>query len=434
MLKKCFASLAVAASAYLPLAEAAELVVATVNNDHMIEMQKLTPAFEAAHPGITLKWVTLEEGILRQRVTTDIATKGGQFDVMTIGVYEAPIWASKGWLSALDFGADYDVDDLLPTVRSALSYKGNMHAAPFYGESSMVMYRKDLTDAAGISLAERPTWKDIESAAVAIHNPEQGVYGICLRGKAGWGENVAIVSTMVNAFGGQWFDMDWKPQMQTQAWKDALSFYVNLLQKYGPPGSTSNGFNELLALTSEGKCGMWVDATIAASSLTNPDKSKVADKIAFTQAPKQVTERGANWLWSWALAVPSSSNKQAEAKAFIEWATSRQYIQLVGETLGWSFVPTGTRQSTYENSEFLSKAVFAKAELQAIESADPQNNAMNPTPYEGIQFVAIPEFQAIGTTTGQMIAAALAGSKTVDQALQQCQRMADRQMRRGRYY
>lgn len=434
MLKKCLASLALAGSTYLPLAEAAELVVATVNNDHMIEMQKLSPEFEKAHPGTTLKWVTLEEGILRQRVTTDIATKGGQFDVMTIGVYEAPIWASKGWLSALDFGADYDVDDLLPTVRGALSYKGAMHAAPFYGESSMVMYRKDLTEAAGISLAQRPTWSEIESAAAAIHNPEEGVYGICLRGKAGWGENIAVFSTMVNAFGGQWFGMDWKPQMQTPAWRDALNLYVNLLQKYGPPGSTSNGFNELLALTSEGKCGIWVDATIAASSLTNPKKSKVADKIAFAQAPKQVTENGANWLWSWALAVPSSSNKKAEAKAFIEWATSKQYIELVGETLGWGFVPTGTRQSTYENPEFLKNALFASAELQAIESADPKNNAMNPTPYEGIQFVAIPEFQAIGTTTGQMVAAALAGSKTVDQALQYSQRMADRQMRRGRYY
>ena len=78
-------------------AAATDLVIATVNNGHMIEMQKFTKNFEAANPEIKLKWVTLEEGVLRQRVTTDIATKGGQFDVMTIGMYETPIWAKKGW-------------------------------------------------------------------------------------------------------------------------------------------------------------------------------------------------------------------------------------------------------------------------------------------------------------------------------------------------
>lgn len=78
---------------------ATELVIATVNNGHMITMQKLTKHFEAANPDIKVKWVTMEEAVLRQRVTTDIATKGGQFDVMTIGLYEAPIWSKKaGWL------------------------------------------------------------------------------------------------------------------------------------------------------------------------------------------------------------------------------------------------------------------------------------------------------------------------------------------------
>jgi sorbitol/mannitol transport system substrate-binding protein len=71
----------------LPLAlQAGDLTVATVNNDRMIEMQKLTGHFEKANPGITVKWVTLEEGVLRQRVTIDISTKVGQFDVMTIGM------------------------------------------------------------------------------------------------------------------------------------------------------------------------------------------------------------------------------------------------------------------------------------------------------------------------------------------------------------
>ena len=221
---------------------ATELVVATVNNGHMIEMQKLTKHFESANPDIKVKWVTLEEGVLRQRVTTDIATKGGQFDVMTIGMYETPIWGKKGWLAELKTPAEYDVDDLLPAMRNGLSTDGKLFAAPFYGESSMLMYRKDLADKVGIMVKERPTWGEIKELAAKIHDPQNGVYGICLRGKPGWGDNMAFLSTLVNTFGGQWFDMNWKPQLESKPWKEAITFYVDLLKQYGPPGSSANSF------------------------------------------------------------------------------------------------------------------------------------------------------------------------------------------------
>ena len=284
---KIKATLAIAFSLALAsgMAAAIDLVIATVNNGHMIEMQKLTPHFEKAHPDIKLKWVTLEEGTLRQRVTTDIATKGGQFDVMTIGMYETPIWGKKGWLKEIKADAAYDVDDLLPAMRNGLSVDGKLYAVPFYGESSMLMYRKDLTDKAGITFPERPTWEQVRDAASKIHDPKNGVYGICLRGKPGWGDNMAFLSTMVNSFGGQWFDMSWKPQLESKPWHDAVTLYVDLLKKYGPPGSSANSFNEILALYSEGKCGMWIDATIAASFITDPKQSRVADKVAFAQGP-----------------------------------------------------------------------------------------------------------------------------------------------------
>ena len=210
---------------------ATELVVATVNNGHMIEMQKLTKHFEAANPGITVKWVTLEEGVLRQRVTTDIATKGGQFDIMTIGMYETPIWGKKGWLKEIKGDAAYDADDLLPAMRNGLSVDGKMFAVPFYGESSMLMYRKDLADKAGIKVKNNPTWDEVANLASKIHDPANGVYGICLRGKPGWGDNAAFLTTMVNTFGGQWFDMSWKPQLESKPWKDAINFYVDLMNK-----------------------------------------------------------------------------------------------------------------------------------------------------------------------------------------------------------
>ncbi|MBL1406562.1 MAG: sugar ABC transporter substrate-binding protein, partial [Rhizobiales bacterium] len=404
------------------------------NNGHMIEMQKLTPEFEKSHPGIKLKWVTLDEGTLRQRVTTDISTKGGQFDVMTIGMYEAPIWGKRGWLQELKFGADYDVDDILPAMRNGLSADGKLYAAPFYGESSMIMYRKDLLDAAGMTMPDNPSWGHVADAAAAMTDKANGVYGICLRGKPGWGDNMAFLTTMVNSFGGRWFDENWKPQLDTPAWNHAVTFYVDLLTKYGPPGSSANSFNEILALINEGKCGMWIDATIAASFVTDPKQSKVADKIAFAQSPIAVTKRGANWLWAWALGIPAGTKQAADAKTFIEWATSKEYIELVASKNGWASVPTGTRASTYANKNFTDAAVFASAELKAIMSADPDNSTQEPTPYTGVQFAAIPEFQAIGIAVGQQMSAALAGKSTVTEALAAAQIAAERAMKKGGYY
>jgi sorbitol/mannitol transport system substrate-binding protein len=413
---------------------ATELVIATVNNGHMIEMAKLGKNFEQANPDIKLKWVTLEEGVLRQRVTTDIATKGGQFDVMTIGMYETPIWGKKGWLKELKGDASYDADDILPAMRNGLSVDGKMYAAPFYGESSMLMYRKDLADKAGVTFAERPTWEQVRDAAAKMHDPKNGVYGICLRGKPGWGDNMAFLSTMVNSFGGQWFDMSWKPQLESKPWKDAVTFYVDLLTKYGPPGSSANSFNEILALYNEGKCGMWIDATIAASFITDPKQSKVADKVAFAQGPYSVTQKGANWLWAWALAIPAGTKNADAAQKFVSWATSKDYINLVAKTNGWARVPTGTRKSTYANPEFQKAAVFAAAEKAAIDSANPNDSTLPKSPYVGVQFAAIPEFQAIGIAVGQQMSAALAGKVSVDDALKASQVAADREMKKAKYY
>ena len=422
------------AGAGLAAHAATELVVATVNNGHMIEMQKLTPFFEKANPDIKLKWVTLEEGTLRQRVTTDIATKGGQFDVMTIGLYETPIWSKKGWLKPIATDAAYDVDDLLPAIRDGLSNDGKLYAAPFYGESSMLMYRKDLADKVGIKFPEQPTWAQVKEFADKANDPKAGVYGMCLRGKPGWGDNMAFLTTLVNTNGGQWFDMQWKPTIDSKPWKDAIDFYVDLMKKDGPPGASANSFNENLALFNEGKCGVWIDATIAASFVSDPKQSKVADKVDFVQAPTAVTPKGANWLWSWNLAIPASSKKPEAAQKFIAWATSKDYVNLVAKTAGWHAVPTGTRKSTYANPEFQKVAKFAAEEQKAMGTANANDSTLPKSPYTGVQYAAIPEFQAIGIAVGQQMSAALSGKVTVDQALKTSQTAAEREMTKGGYY
>lgn len=411
-----------------------ELVIATVNNRQMIEMQKLTPVFEKANPDIKVKWVTLEESVLRQRLTTDIATGGGQFDVMTIGMYETPIWGKKGWLKEIKPDANYDIDDLLPGIRGGMSHDGKLYSAPFYGESSFTMYRADLAKAVGVALPEQPTYQDIANFAAKVNNPDKGIYGICLRGKPSWGENMAYLTTLVNVHGGQWFDMQWKPQVNTKPWQDAISFYVDLMKKYGPPGATANGFNENLNLFASGKCGMWIDATSAAGSLSDPKFSKVADSIAFARAPVAVTNKGSGFSWSWGLSIPNSTKKEAAAQKFINWATSKDYVKLVAETDGWISVPTGNRKSTYAYPEFQKVSKFGAMELKAIESVNVHDATLPKSPYQGVQFAGIPEFQSIGTSVGQEISAALASKKSVADALKAGQTIAEREMKKAGYY
>jgi sorbitol/mannitol transport system substrate-binding protein len=414
--------------------QAAETItIATVNNSDMIRMQRLSKTFEEQHPEIKLNWVVLEENVLRQRLTTDIATQGGQFDVLTIGTYETPLWGAKNWLEPMkDLPADYDLEDIFPSVRQGLSVNDTLYALPFYGESTVTYYRTDLFKQAGLTMPEHPTWSQLGEFAGKLHHPDKDQYGMCLRGKAGWGENMALLSTMANTFGARWFDEQWQPELTSPEWTAAANFYVDTLKKYGPPGVSSNGFNETLALFNSGKCAIWVDASVAGSFTTDKEQSKVVDSVGFAPAPVEVTSKGASWLYAWSLAIPSSSKHKDAAKSFATWATSKDYVQLVAEKDGVTNVPPGTRTSTY-NDAYLQAAPFAKVTLQMMQNADPKNPSAKPVPYVGIQYVTIPEFQAIGTSVGKLFSAALTGQMSVEQALNSAQSTTAREMKRAGY-
>lgn len=423
-----FAAIGLASSA-----SAATITIATVNNSQMIVMQKLAPQWEQS-TGNKINWVVLEENVLRQRVTTDIATNGGQFDVVTIGSYETPIWGKQGWITPVgDFPKSYDYEDIFKPVRDSLSLKNQLFAVPFYAESSFTYYRKDLFDKAGLTMPEQPHYTDVENAAKKLTDRSHEIYGVCLRGKPGWGENMAYVDTLINTFGGRWFDEQWKPQLDTPPWHEAITFYINLLREYGPPGASSNGFNENQALFATGHCAQWIDATSGAGYIYDKTTSQVSDKTAFAAAPIAKVPNGNHWFWAWALAIPKTSKQIPTAKAFLQWATSKDYIQLVGKTDGWTAAPPGTRASTYANPEYIKAAPFAKFVEQAIATADLNHPAAQPVPYTGIQYVAIPEFQALGTSVGQLLAAALTGRMSVDDMLKQAQTSVANAMEQAGY-
>jgi sorbitol/mannitol transport system substrate-binding protein len=370
--------------------------------------------------------------VLRQRVTTDVATGAGQFDIVTIGNYEVPIWAAQHWLKPLDeLPAAYDVADLLKPVRESLSYQKMLYALPFYAESAMTYYRTDLFAGAGLKMPGHPTYAQIADFAARLSDRDHQRYGICLRGKPGWGENMATVTSLVHAFGGRWFDAGWHAQIDTPPWHRAITYYSDLLKKSGPPGVTSNGFNENLVLFASGHCAIWIDSTVAATLLYDPKQSQIAGKVDYAPMPSGEDLAAPTWLWSWNLAVPASTKHADAAMKFIRWATSKDYIRLVAKTEGWIAVPPGTRQSTYDAPEYRQAAPFAGFVLNAINTAAGSDPASRP--YGGAQFVAIPEYQGIGTQVGQTIAATLTGQETVDAALEDAQAHTDRTMRQAGY-
>ena len=405
------------------------LTVGTVNNTQMVQMEQLTKrVFEKDHPTIKVNFVTLPENDLRSKITQDVATNAGKFDIATVGSYETPIWAHNGWVEDLTPYFDkmsagdksnYNYDDLLKPVMSTLSYQGHAYALPFYGESSMMMYNKQLFAQHNVTMPLHPTWDQIVHLAQVLNDPAHGVAGILLRGQSGWGMNMAPLDTMINTFGGSWFDLNWKPQLSTPPVQQAVTLYANLLQNYGEPGASTTGWEECLGLMSQGKGAMFYDATSLAGVLETPSQSKVAGQIGYAYAPTAVTTNGSRWLWAWSLDIIKSSRNKDAAFQFLTWATSSQYLTLAGKNFGWASVPPGTRTSIYQNPDYQKAAPFAQVTLDSINTATPDHPTLNPVPYHGVQYVGIPQFESAGQQVSDLISAVVAKKMTVSQALQQ---------------
>lgn len=423
--------------------EPVTITVAVVNNPDQRRLLELSDQFHAAYPNINVSFVMLPENELRARVTTDITTGTGSFDIVQIGAFETPIFAANGWLASVSglmdqypdsVQPDYDVEDLLEPVRKGLSYEDQLYALPFYAESSMTFYNKQMFADAGLEMPADPTWDQIREFACTLHDPANNRYGIALRGLPGWGEVMAPLDTVINTFGGRWFDENWQPQLNTQEWHDAVSFYVSLLQDCGVPGAANNGFSESLTMMAQGQAAMWIDATVAAGFLTDPSQSQIVDDVGFVMSPHGAVEKGYHWLWVWAYAIPETSQHQDAALQFLTWSTSKDYINLVGDSYGWQTVPPGTRESTYANPLYQEAAgAFANVTLSSIQTADPSDATRDPVPYTGVQFVAIPEFQGFGTDVSQQISAAIAGQISVEDALARSQDIVTRAMRDAGY-
>ncbi len=403
--------------------------VLMVNNPQMVDLQKLTADNFTKDTGITVNYTVLPENDVRDKISQEFSSQAGQYDVASLSNFEIPSYAENGWLTPLDAvteDPEFDQDDIIPSMAEGLTGEdGKIYGEPFYGESSFLMYRKDVLHAKGVTIQDKPTWQQVADAAAKVDGAQPGMKGICLRGKPGWGEVLAPLTTVVNTFGGTWFEEDWTAKVNAQEFKQATQFYVDLVREHGEAGAPQAGFTECLNNMQQGKVAMWYDATSAAGSLEAPD-SPVKGKIGYAQAPVVETE-SSGWLYSWAWGIQKAGKNQDAAADFIAWASSKEYEELVGNELGWAKVPAGKRNSTYENPDYLKDAAaFAKPTQDAINAANPTDPGVQPRPVIGIQFVGIPEFTALGTAVSQEISSAIAGRTSVDSALDKGQGLAEK--------
>lgn len=410
------------------------LVIGTVANADMKLLEELSAVFLKKHPNVSIQWNIIEENLLRRRIFSSIALHENVFDVITVGHNETTVYANKGWIEALANPSEsYQVDDLLPVVRNDLTTNGRLYGLPFYRESSMTYYRADLFQKKGLTMPPQPDYRQIRDLAEKLHDPAAGVNGICLRGKVGWGENSAMITSMVKAFGGNWFDDKWRPTLTGRNWLDAVNFYVRLLHDFGPADAYRNGYNESLKLFADGHCAIWIDATVAASFLSDKKESKVYDKLGFATAPSMSKDRKAGWNWTWAFAIPKLSHRKALAQEFMEWATSKEYIELVAAKRGWLLAPPGTRISTYKNPNYQKAAPFSKFVFDVItNNSDPTKSDARLNP-QLIEF-DIPEFPALGNSFGNYMSDVLKKKRTVAEGLELSQQEARRIMYHSGYY
>lgn len=403
--------------------------VLMVNNPQMVELQKLTADHFTKETGIKVNFTVLPENDVRDKISQDFANQAGQYDAATLSNYEIPIYARNDWLHEMDSyvakDPAYDEQDVLGPMRESLTADdGKLYGQPFYGESSFLMYRKDLFAKAGLTMPEHPTWTQVASFAEKLDGSEPGMKGICLRGLPGWGELMAPLTTVVNTFGGTWFDQDWQARLDSPEWEKATKFYVDLVREHGESGAAQSGFAECLNNMTQGKVAMWYDATSAAGSLDAAD-SPVKGKIGYAPAPVEKTD-SSGWLYTWAWGIQKASRNSDKAWKFVSWASSKEYEQLVGDEIGWSNVPAGKRASTYENPAYVKEAAaFQEMTRKAIEGARPKDPGVQPRPAPGIQFVGIPEFTDLGTKVSQEISAAIAGRQSVEEALKKSQQLAE---------
>jgi sorbitol/mannitol transport system substrate-binding protein len=416
--------------------------IALANNPISQALSRIAQA-EYKAEGVTVNISVLPENDLRQRLTTEASTGGTTYDIFYIGPYEAQTWARNGWLENLEPYFDrlsaqdkqwYDRPDLIKGMLDSVSLDGRAYGIPFYGESSFIMYNKELFAAKGLTMPDEPTWQQIYELAKQIHDPARGIVGFTMRGTPGWGMSGAPFVTMVNAFGGKFFDMQWNATVNTPEQRAAWEMYKKILREAGQQDILSYTYNECIALMASGNCGIYYDATSIAPPLEASDSS-VQGKLGYVMAPHDKLQKNNAWLWNWTMGLnPKTTQAKKEAAfRFMLWATSKEYIQrTITMDPSGSSTPPASRSSTYLLPAYAS-VPYGPMTLKTLEGMDFTKPCLDPVPYVGLQYIAIPEFADAGDIMTRNLADYVVDNISLDEALRRTQQVFEAVARDGGY-
>ena len=413
------------------------ITVGVRENPTMDLIREITDEFFTLPTGIEVQFVDIPPEMTFRDFETGIV-RGPSFDALMIDPFETPQVGANGWVHDLaPFAIEdegYDLAGFIPSTIEANSTNDGLFAVPFYAESTMIMYNQQIIDDAGIDFPEAPTWQQVADIARQLDTDE--TTGICLNGIAEWDQLGAALTTVVNTFGGTWWEAneDGTPgeaqiDQPDSGFRAATELYLNLATDAGPDNFTQTGFDQCNEQFQNGEVAIWYGTTAAPPSLES-EGSVMAGNVGYARAPiDQTAASGA--LWTWGLTLPIGGGRPDAGWEFIRWATSPDTIQVMAEQApgGWTdpaVVGAATRNSHFDIPAFAEATEpYIDIVFDELNAADPNNPGTTPRPgLPGVQYVGIPEFQQVATDCSTELSAAVNGSIAVDEALNTCQDIA----------
>ena len=312
-------------------------------------MQRLLPEFEEAS-GITIRLESYFEDQLSQRLQVGLTGGTAEADVfMFRPLQEGLLFEKNGWVANLsEFAAndaEWNFSDFQAGPLGTVTSGDVLFGVPIVTERQALYYRKDLFEAAGLAVPQ--TLDELKAAAEALHDPDNGMYGIVLRGQRS--AAVTQFSSFLYSFGGEWIDEEGNSAVGSPEAVTAYQFYGDLLRNYGPPGTLNMSWPQAIAVFQQGQAAMYLDADILYPNVLDPDASLVVDKVGFAPFPEGPAGRHPYSVTSWALGMNATSENKEAAWEFIRWATSPQIVARLQSEYGQS----GARESVWTSPEGL---------------------------------------------------------------------------------
>jgi multiple sugar transport system substrate-binding protein len=401
-------------------AEGETIACALISAGAFDNLIAVTPTFEAL-TGITVQYQKIHPRDLRQKAILDLSAKTGNLHTSATDPMYYALYAANSWVDPLDdYLADssltdpawFDVDDVIPNWRGANAIDGKLYGMPYMGEATIQIYRKDIYDQHGLSAPE--TLDAYMETAGKIHDPGHRFWGAALRGFAGPGQNMYIYPSIFRAYGGEWFDANGNLNWNTPEALAALEWYVKLLNSYAPPGVENWNWPDLGDAFSQGTVGSYIDGHTQAYLLTDPSRSRVADKMGFARWPKGPSGKRVTSIWNWGFPINAAISDRAKVATwlFIQWASSKE-TQI---RTSYEFEGSVRRYGVVRNSIWQTPEYIAMLEAAGYNFIDATVNSMQEDTDVDWR-PRVPQWPGVGDVMATAVQAALVGEQTPEQAL-----------------